>query len=172
MYIPRNFSHTVTVSIHHWWIFIRLWLCGKCTSQGGFTAGMVPSSKQRPVDGAQLVAPLVPVHYPSLLSYRNLFPKFSECGIVFPINHFHPLPVNDMVVPSYMVCNCTRVFCCLWFSPSWPRENLWAVFGMLFCAHLSEYQVCDLFLLCTQFHNSCTGSCIHSHTSLSSASFP
>ena len=110
MYIPRNFSHTVTVSIHHWWIFIRLWLCGKCTSQGGFNVGMVPSSKQRPVDGAQLVAPLVPVHYPSLLSYRNLFPKFSECSIVFPINHFHPLPLNDMVVPSYMVCNCTRVF--------------------------------------------------------------
>ncbi|KAH3697975.1 hypothetical protein DPMN_085488 [Dreissena polymorpha] len=73
---------------------------------------MVPSSKQRPVDGAQLVAPLVPVHYPSLRSYRNRFPKFSESGVVFPINYFHPLPVNDMVVPSYMVCNCTRVFCC------------------------------------------------------------
>ncbi|KAH3823031.1 hypothetical protein DPMN_124826 [Dreissena polymorpha] len=31
------------------------------------------------------VSPLVPVQHPSLLGFRYRSPKFSECGIVFPI---------------------------------------------------------------------------------------
>ena len=87
---------------------IRLWpwLDRDFNGLGLLTTRLVPTGKQRPVDIAQVVCPLVLVHDALELTDPDSFFDLSESLIILPINYFCPLPIDDMLRFSDMIFHC------------------------------------------------------------------
>ena len=73
------------------------------------TTKLVPCGKQRPVDVAQFVCTLVPVHDVLKLTDPDGFFDLSESLIVLPLNYSCPLLIDDMVSLCDKIYHCTFV---------------------------------------------------------------
>ena len=98
------------------------------------TTRLVPSGKQRPVDVAQVVCTLVPVHDLWRLIDPDSFFDLSESLINLPVNYFCPLHTDDIVSLRDMICHCTFVKTCFRSLSLCPSVYLWYIFGIFLCS--------------------------------------
>ena len=62
--------------------------------------------------------------------------SFFEALIILHVNYFYPLPIDDIVSLSDMICHCTFVKTDFRWLPFWPGVYLWYIFGIFLVCFL------------------------------------